>query len=374
MELVKINISNTILKVLILICCGFAIGCNTSLDSQSGGGRYLYVATGVCYSGNNTTFSNTTSTNQVYRLNLNTGVKEVIADYFKAPSNAGDSPTGLANINSNEIYVLVENATTATLRRVERVRKAVDGQRSIFSNNTTALSAPLRAISLLANGDMLISKNTAIEYLTAANARVGAPFISATGAPCNTSTTIVPKILTLKNGKIVFTHATANQNRIGIFATTGGTTCEAAQTAPVNASSFTTAMVYDSVNEKLLVAFAGNAATTDFNAIYSYNINETVPSFSSPQKVYDLAQYPGIYPNLLYGISAMAYDSANGHIYIASTITTATTAVNYAIYRFNYNPTQIGVDNTKVLQNPSGIPFYDYGSDTRCIADMMIAD
>jgi hypothetical protein len=269
------------------------------------------------------------------------------------------------------IYALVENTTTATLRRIERIEKRQNGSRSIFSNNTTALNAALRDFLRLESGDFAISKSSAIEYFTSANVRLGAPYINATAAPCNTSTTLIPKILQLSNGKFVFLHAAASQNRFGIFAATGGTTCLAAQAAP-NANAFPSAAFYDATNAKLIVAYAGNATTTDLNSIYVYSVDETTNAITSPTKIYDAANYPATYPFLLYGISDMAYDETNGTVYIATAISNATTVVSYAIEKFQYNPAQIGVDNTQVLTRVGTTPFYQYGSDTRCISKMFI--
>lgn len=352
-----------------------AIGCSEALKTANKDSlHYLYVAAGACYSGNNTTFTNTTSSNQVYRLDLTTGIREsVIADYFASPSIAGDSPAALASVDSDYLYVLVENATTVTQRRIERVEKKSHGSRTTFSNNTTALSVALRSIALLSNGDVLVAKNTAIEYLTAANARIGAPFISASVAPCNTSTTLIPNLLTLNNGKIAFLHAATGQNRIGIFNTTGGTTCASTQAAP-NAAAFPTSAFYDSTNNKLVVAYSGNATTTDLNSVYVYSVNETTGVLSSPQKIYDAALYPSTYSYLLYGISAMAYDPSESTVYIATAINNATTVVNYSIEKFIYNPSQIGIVNTQVLTRVGSTPFYPYDNDTRCISSLTVAD
>mgnify|MGYP003596711712 CR=1 FL=1 len=52
--------------------------------------KYLYVASGACYSGTgNTTFTTATASNLVYRLNTSSGVKDLsIADYYSLPANA----------------------------------------------------------------------------------------------------------------------------------------------------------------------------------------------------------------------------------------------------------------------------------------------
>lgn len=344
------------------------------LKSLTGSSKYLYVASGACYSGNNTTFTNTTSSNMIYRVNLiNASVDAVLADYYATPSNPGDSPASIVNGDSNYFYALIENTTTTSLRRIEKIEKKANGNRSIFSNNTTALSSQVRNLLKLSNGDFAISKSTSIEYITTANVRIGAPYINATGAPCATSTTLIPQVLSLNNGKFVFLHSAASQNRFGIFANTGGTTCLAAQAAP-NVNSYPTAAVYDSANSKLIVAYSGNATTTDLNSIYVYTINEATNAITGANRIYDASLYPGTYSYLLYGISDMVYDPSTSSIYIATAVSTATTVSNYAIERFIYDPTQIGVDNTKVINRVGSTPFFDYGGDTKCISKMFIAD
>lgn len=338
-------------------------------------GSYLYVASGVCYSGSNTTYSNTGASNRIYRVDPTTGQRDaLIADYYAFPSSGGDSPVALASLDSNTLGVLVENTTTVSLRRVEKVAKKPSGTRSTFSNNITALSAQLRSFTQLPSKDFLISKSTAIEFITSLNTRIGAPFISASVAPCATSTTLIPKVLTLSNGKIVFLHAAASQNRIGVYATSGGTTCATATAAP-NAASFPTAAFYDAANTKLFVAYAGNAATADLNSIYVYTVNESTGVLSSPQKIYDASGYPATYPYLLYGISAMTYDAASKSVFISTATTTAAAIVTpYAIEKFTYDSAQIGVDNAKVLTRVGTSPFIPYDADTKCISDMIIAD
>lgn len=351
-------------------------------EAQSDNSRYLYVASGACYSGGgNTAFSSTTSSNLVYRINLATAVRDtVIADYNASPSQSGDSPVGITSADSQHLYVLVENAT-AGARRIEKIEKKADGARALFNNNTTALSTVLRGLRQLSNGDLLINKNTAIEKITSASIRItkGAnAFVNAPAAPCATSTTLMSKVTTLNNQFIVFLHAATSQNRIGFVKAEGYAAagdCTPAQAAPT-AAAFPVAVAYDAVNSKLLVAYAGNSTTTDINSIYSYNVAETPTSvaLSSPNKIYDASLYPTTYPYLLYGVSEMVLDPVENQLYIATAINTATTVVNYAIEKFSYDPAQIGVSNTAVLTRSGTTPFYSHGADTKCISSMIISD
>lgn len=346
---------------------------NDGFGNTTGGG-YLYVSAGRCYSGNNTTFTNITSSNLIFRVNKNNGkFDQVIADYFATPANYGDSPAAIVDGGKDYFYALIENTTTAGLRRIERIYKDDNWSRTIFSNNTTALSAPLRSFVRLNNGDFVISRSNALEYINASNARIGAPYINPTAAPCNTSTTLLSKVLQLNNGNFVFIHAAASQNRIGIFSATGGTACLTAQAAPT-ALAFPSAMVYDKINNKLFVAYAGNSIAVELNSIYSYDINETTNTISNPQKIYDANLYPATYSYLLYGISEMYFDQSNNTLFIATAVSNATTVANYAIEKFRVYPERIGTSNTSVLQRLGNAPFYNFASDTRCISGMFVGE
>ncbi|MFP5520243.1 MAG: hypothetical protein ACLGGX_10085 [Bdellovibrionia bacterium] len=326
-----------------------------------------------CYSGNNTTFTNITSSNLIFRVNKNNGkFDQVIADYFATPANYGDSPAYIVDGSKDYFYALIENTTTAGLRRLEKIEKN-SWARSIFSNNTTALSTPLRSFIRLNNGDFVISKSSALEYINASNARIGAPYINPTAAPCNTSTTLISKVLQLNNGNFVFIHAAASQNRIGIFSATGGTACLTAQAAPV-ATAFPSAMAYDRINNKLFVAYAGNSTAVDLNSIYAYDINETTNTISNPQKIYDANAYPATYGYLLYGVSEMYLDQSNNTLFVATAVSNATTVANYSIEKFRVYPERIGTANSTVLQRLGNAPFYNFANDTRCISGMFVGE
>ncbi|MBL7670859.1 MAG: hypothetical protein JNM39_10265 [Bdellovibrionaceae bacterium] len=379
----KIILYSTLISVGVLFCTSCAKPPEDEAAAvTTTSSRYLYVASGTCYSGGgNTTFTNATASNFVFRIDLATGAKDAtIADYNSSPSQTGDSPVGIASIDSNNMYILVENAT-AGARRIEKVQKTTDGARTLFSNNTTALSVALRGLHILTNGDLLINKSTAIEKINTANVRItkGAnPYVNAPAAPCATSTTLMSKVTTLSNQFILFLHAATSQNRFGFVKPEGygaAGDCTPAQAAP-NTASFPVATAYDAVNSKLLVAYAGSTTTTDINSIYAYNITETSSSVTvgTANKIYDASLYPATYPYLLYGISEMVLDPVDNTLYIATAINTATTVVNYAIEKFSYDASQIGVANTSVLTRSGSTPFFDYGGETKCIADMMIAD
>ncbi|MES3038973.1 MAG: hypothetical protein V4736_13790 [Bdellovibrionota bacterium] len=371
----KIFNSTSVAIILVIVGCGPV---SEDILSSSAASTYLYVAAGACYSGGNTTFTNLTASNIVYRINTVNGIRDaVIADYNQSPAQVGDTPVGVVAKDLTYLYVLVENTTSVGSRRIERVERRASGSRSMFSNNITALSAQLRGISTLSSGDILLSKSTAIEKLSSANVRITAganPYVNAPGGTCITSTTLISKVLTLGNGNIVFLHAAAAQNRIGIISAAGYTAaadCKTSQAAPT-ATAFPVAAAYDATNTTLIVAYAGNTLATDVNSIYAYSVNETTNVISNPQKIYDASLYPVTYPYLLYGISEMTYDSVNRSLYIATAISTVTTVVNYAIEKFTYDFSKIGVSNTTVLTRVGSTPFYPYGIDTKCITSMFV--
>ena len=173
-------------------------------------------------------------------------------------------------------------------------------------------------------------------------------------------------------------HAAATQNRFGFVKPEGyaaGGDCTPAQAAPT-ANAYPVAAVYDSVNSKLIVAYAGNATTTDLNSIYSYNLTLTASSVTvgAVNKLYDSSLYPTTYPYILYGISEMVLDPVENKLYIATAISTSTAVVNYAIEKFSYDASKIGTANSTVLTKSGSTPFYTFGSDTKCISSMLIAN
>lgn len=349
-------------------------------ETLSSSGPYLYVTSGACYSGNSiTTFNNTSSSNLVYRLNLADGQKDmVLADYFSSLSNPGDSPVTVIDNDSSSVLVLVENTTTVGLRRIERIEKTSNGSRSTFNGNTTALSAQVRNMIRLQDDYLLVSKSTAAEKVLRTGNRllVGAnPWLSLStpASSCTTSATLISAVQKLSNGLLVFAHAATGNARIGVVSALGysiNSDCKSAQSAPV-ATAFPTAMAYDSTNNKLIVAYGGNSTASDINSIYTYSIDESTGVISDPQKIYDSNGFGSTFNYLLFGISAMTLDAGSNTLYVATTVSTATTAVNYKIEKFSYNPSLIGTSNNSVLGYQG--TFYSNGNDTKCISSMMIA-
>jgi len=348
-------------------------------------GTHLLVTAGACYSGaGNTTFTNLTASNIVYSINLQNGNREaILADYNSTPSNYGDSPVGLIDAGTS-FSVLIENTTTTSLRRIESIDKT-SYARTIYSGNTTALSAQLRGMIELPDGYYLVSKSSALEKMKSGLNRLMAgayPWVNLANPPaasgCAPSVTLLTASAVLNNGNIVFAHAAAGASKIGIvsaqgYSVAGNCLNGGAVIFPPGAAAYPTAMVYDSAKNNLLVAYAGNSTATGVNSIYVYPVNETTNTLGAGVAIYDSSLFGSGsgWNYLLYGVSAMTLDPSDNSLYVATAITTNTTISNFQILKLKYDSTQIGVANNQVLL-PVSNPFYSYGFDTKCISSMTI--
>jgi hypothetical protein len=328
--------------------------------------KYLYIASGACYSGTNTTFTTATSSNLVYRLNVSTAAKDMsFADYYSLPANAGDSPISVIESDASNLMVLVENASG---RRIEKFPKAATPSRQIFSSNTTALSAALKGFAKTSDGGLLIAKTAGIEKLTSQGIRMGAPYIgTALGATCGAANANINNVAVTPSGKILYTNAVASNNRWGVISPNGYSTaadCLGAQAAP-DANAYPVAITYIASHNQIMVAYAGNSLSVNLNSIYVYDFNDTTNAISGATKIYDANTYVTA-GYLLYGISSFAYNPDDKTLFVATAISNATTVVNYQIEKLNYNP------DSKTLSRATSVPFYTYGSDTKCISSMSI--
>ncbi|HEY1080067.1 MAG TPA: hypothetical protein VGE46_08210, partial [Bdellovibrio sp.] len=131
--------------------------------------RYLYVATGACYSGTgNTTYAAATASNIIFKVNLQTGVYEGrVADFTKATEASGTTPVSIADYDSTRMMVLLEHSGQ---RRIELIEKKISGERQSFYSNTSA-TAPIGILQSVAKylitvpDGFLVSRTTAIEKM-----------------------------------------------------------------------------------------------------------------------------------------------------------------------------------------------------------------
>jgi hypothetical protein len=312
--------------------------------------RYLYFASGACYGGGVTTGSGSTL---VSRVNLTTGAKEIILDYTNSP---GSSPVGVMNYDSDNLLVGVENTTG---RRIDFVNKRGLG-RSTYISDTTALSTTLRSVKPLADGGILVTKTVGVERFNSGGGRVaiGAnPYINAPAGSCATSTTAMSDAIELSNGKLLFAHAAVTtNNKVGMISSGGYNVigdCLTTQ-APPTTTAMPTAMVYIPTENILLVAYGSTTAGS--NSIYAYNVNETTNIISGATLAYfNIA--------VVNGVSAMAYDSETGEIYVSNATSTFNT-----IEKFTFNPT------TKTLTRVGSTPYLTATFESRCISGMAVGN
>lgn len=333
--------------------------------------KYLYVASGLCQAGQNTTFTATTASNLVYRLAVETGQRAdtgALADYNKLPASFGETPVSIAPFDDDHLLVLVEKAGA---RKVEKVSKSVDAPRVTLTSDTGLLANTLTRLVPGVGSSFVVARVNGMGLMTSMGLTAQANFVTNNpGAPCGTSNAKYASIQVTKEGHILFVNSAANNNRIGVIRKTGGTaSCLSGLNAP-QTGAWPTAIQYIASANQVLVAYAGNTTLDDINSIYVYDLTEdaTSATLSNPVQVYDASEFPGTYPYLLYGISAMAHDSESGHLYLATAITanSALANFNYVIEKFTYDPT------TKSLTRIGDAPFYGYGADTKCISEMFV--
>lgn len=347
--------------------------------------KYLYVATGLCYSGNGiTTFTAATASNLVLKINTTTGNRDsIIADYNAAPASGGDTPVSVVDWDTDNLLVLVGNGASG---RIETLPKT-GGTRANFGLSpgpATTLASTVRGMVKTSDGGLLILRTGIIERVSSSGLRMGSPWVNnVLQATCGTSNTLFTSVATsaTNSNRIIATHAATSQNRTVSLAANGANNtsgCAAAQAAPVVSAgntAFPVSTVFDHASGKLLVAYgSNNTASAEANSIYAYDFNETTGAISNGQKIYDAFQFPGTYNYLLYGISAMTLDAEANTLYIATTISNAATAVNYAIEKFSYDSSKIGTANSSVLTRVGSTPFYNYGVDTKCISSMVVGN
>lgn len=366
-------------------------GCSKPKSSGSSGeessGSYLYISSGACHSGGSlASFTATTASNQIFRVNASTGIKDfTLADYTTAPSQTGDSPVAIVNADSSNIYVLVDNAT-AGLRRVEKVAKTFNGSRSvIFYGNGTMTANSGKDLSLTPQNDFLLARQNAIEKINTNGTRITngtlAFVVPPTSGACGmVATGTLSQALSLPNGMIAMANVTmGTASKVGIVSATGyssGANCLASVTSPEVASSLPTSLAFDSTNNYLLVAYAGYAssATVKVNTIYAYSVDMSTGALgATPTKIFD--QSEAAYPTFMYGISAMTFDPANTTLYVSSSRDSSATSTGHFIEKFSYAPANIsGTMATNVLTRVGTTPFYNYTLDTKCVSSMFVGN
>lgn len=339
--------------------------------------RNLYVASGVCLAmGGNTTFTPATASNIIYKVNLDTGAPgEILADY-SGPNNPygapPDTPTSIVGFDDTFIYALIDNATNASNRRVEKVPRSLtttDARGNYYSNTTVfpaTASNILRSLFKGADNSIYISRTVAIEKVNTSKQRLpntSTAWVNNPAGGCANSATVLSSVQVTTSGKTIFTHANTAQNKIGVIGATGySTAADCLNTmAPPVATAFPTASVYLPTYNMLLVLYAGAISAPENNSVYAYDFNETTGALSGATKAFQDS-------TVLFGGSAIAVDDSSGTIYVATTNSTTTAASGYNIEKFTFDPT------TKTLTRVGTTPFATHWIGSKCISSMFVGN
>jgi hypothetical protein len=191
-------------------------------DASTPAPRYLYVASGACFGGDQTVGALATGSATIARYNLSTGAFDNVIFDYNAYSGGSDMPAGMIDYDSENLLVLVENTGG---RRIDRVNKLTGAVQTFLSSS--AISSTARDLVRMLDGGYMVSRATAVERFNANKVRVTAganPYINAPAGSCATTVTNMVGTVQLPGGLIVFGHsmnANSTNNRIGVIASTG---------------------------------------------------------------------------------------------------------------------------------------------------------
>lgn len=317
--------------------------------------RYLYASAGTCYGGGVTT---STASQLITKIDTVTLKPTILVDY--SAINISDQPVSLVDYSSIVLLVLVENAAG---RRIDLVDKTT-GANSTWLSNVSGFTAQLRNMRMMSDGSVLFSKTTAIEKFSSAKARIvngASPFINNPGnnagiANCTASNTLASAVWPLSNGKVLFAHANASNNRLAVIAANGysaTTDCLGVSTAAASAQP--TAIAYHATSGHYLVSFGSTTASSNY--VYQYSVNESTNAITASAS----AAFSN--SSIVNGPSAMTVDSSTGDVYIANGTSTMNT-----IEKFTYDST------SKALTRVGSSPLVSNSIYTRCVSDMVVGE
>lgn len=408
-------------KVLSALSFGVLLitSCQKKANDSTTTTKTLYVATGSCDAGFGAaakiTYTVANASRTIERFNSSSGANiGVFMDFTQSNFLAGMNPQKLID-SGDYIYLQMENATTTSERAIWKIPKSNPLGYTKYYANATTFSTALRGMALDSDGSFIVGVTTKIEKVLSSQVRQPAgsnPWVNAPGGTCATSTTGMSAVELLKplspstSGKILYSHqstaAGAATQRLGSISASGyfvagdctggvqissvahtlSSTATGTGTVAFNTNGTSpTSMVYipitgGSVTGKLIVSYSNdqlsnnNAGAYNVNhAIVQWDVTEGTSSvtLNNPVILYDNV-------SVIYGVSAMAYDSDSGSLYVAtggepSVANMSTNGVGYNIEKFtlDYNTPTL----TRVTSG-SNQPFIKGGSNTRCISSMVL--
>jgi hypothetical protein len=395
--------------------------------------KKLYVASGQCYSGSGiTTYTAATGASRVVTTwDADTGASNGVFTDLNYATNisTGTVPQKLID-NGDSVLMLTENGTTFGDRKVWKVLKSnPNAQYGVFVNEPNAFASGAanitRSFGVDVDGTVLMSRSVAIEKLTSVGARIvkGAnnPWINpaiATGTCFTAAATQIQAMQLMSpfspanQGKVVYIHSgtTAATNRIGIVQRTGlvsgdGTACagsnpvgglstvphQNAPNLPAGGTAFVapgpsvTSMVYiptpapATTTAKLITSYSAALNTQNSNstvlglnfAIVMWDITETSDTAATVANPVILYKDESI----IWGISAMAYNSSDGSLFVAVGGAPSNMDQTANVYGYNIEKFALNINTPSLTRvSPNNQPFITGNTNTKCISDMMLSN
>lgn len=357
--------------------------------SSSATPRYLYVASGACFSPAATQSGNRVIT----KYNLSNGAAETFYD-FNADGSY-DLPGGMVDLGGSILVAVNPYDNSATnIKQIISIDKTTKAKNVFYQDATYLPAGAANTVRALArspvDGNIYVSRSAQVEKIdfgtkfklpnfsgTFANAfyngiATGMGAVACLGVTA-TASTVIHSIVITPTGKAIMSHSVLAQNKIAVAPavgvdTTGGCTSTAIG-VPINvgatptvgtaaASTGTpTALIRHSVSGKVLVAMSGLAANANYNSVVAYTYNDTTGVLTTPPTV-------GYYnTGNLFQPTAMVEDTDTGEVYVASFGQLASGAMGF-IRKFSVNAsTGAMTDAGMFAQSPLN---------TKCVSSMFI--
>ena len=387
--------------------------------------KKLYVASGACNSGQGTTTYTLPSgagaaSKVITKWDTTTGIYDgIFLDFNTGSFVSGSGPQQIID-NGTYIIASVENATAAN-RAIIKIPKSDPNNYVTWYANATTLGGFLKGFARDTDGSIIIGRTTAIEKITPAQARAtigGTSWINAPAGNCSVSTTQMNAVSVLApltsagytNGKIVFAHGnnTAATNRIAIVRDNGyigATDCLAgaqtnllgttpASNRPARVMAFNalgpapTSMVYiplasptATATGRLIVTYS--AAQVSNSAAGVYNLNHGIVAWDVLEDAVGgvtLTTAPVVLwddMSVVYGASAIAYDSSDSSIYVGvagepgvAVAAYTTNNVGYNVEKFSYSVSA----NTLTRVTVNNRSFIHGDATTKCISGLTVGE
>lgn len=404
------NIVLSLILGLIFAVVGFS--CAKNNETAAVASKKLYIATGLCFSGTGFTAPPVANVGRILsRLDIDTRDYEVVHDYANlSEETSGSFPAGITDGGDGNVYVAVENATATGNRRIDKIKKAAFGDKVLWQASTVYLgSGSLGRIARASDqGFILVASGTqTVERFDATPTRKestgpNVAWGSASAGACATNNTRItdlvalPKVLSSDTiGKYIYTHAAVGQMDVGVMSKNGSgvagnclanvagaaaiptaaSTADPSFSRTLSANATPTSVVYIPTGTgtgKVLVSYATNAVNTAGalnNALVMYDFTENTTAGETATLGSGVVLYNDT--SYFFGVSAMAYDSASGYLYVASSNSLATAPAGYNIERFQIDLTAPSATRIADSNNSS---FEESTSFNNCVTSMFVAD